>query len=192
MTPEHLQQLLDEWPLYFKKLSLFANHRLRQRYWRGEQSAFVPGGYEPEDIAEEAILDVVEGRRQWNPKEEPDLLRFLFGVVNSKISNLSNKTENKIERRVEEDVVESVASKSAPPTTALEDGDFILGFMEYLEDDRELSDVVDCLISGCMERAAIADRLSVSPDEITNRKKRLKRKTNDYIEQARTIRRPTA
>ena len=43
---------------------------------------------EPEDIVQKAICLVFEGKRQWNPAEEPDLQRYLaLSVIRSLISN---------------------------------------------------------------------------------------------------------
>lgn len=86
-----------------KRLTYHADCKLMRLRWRGltiRSGGAVPGGVEATDLAAQAIVDVIEGTRKWDPVKDPDLLRFLKGVVDSKVSNLVNSAENKASRRV--------------------------------------------------------------------------------------------
>ena len=71
--------------------------------WRGlslKRGGSIPGGVEPSDIAAQAIIDVIDGTRAWDPERHVDLLRYLKGVIDSQVSNLVNLAENKTSRRM--------------------------------------------------------------------------------------------
>jgi len=95
LTPEALskfnQTVTDE---FIERLAIFALRRKRSRYWRGVWDGHLPGGKEVADIVQEALDDVLLGRRTWNPEKHPDLLDFMRSVVNSKISHLLTGSEN--------------------------------------------------------------------------------------------------
>ena len=188
MVNEHLRTILDDetWLLYFKRLTVYANKLIESHYWRGEQNGPVPGGKEAEDFATEAILDVYTGKRAWDPKQEPELLRHLFGVVKSAINNRSTQEQNKRDNRLDEneDYQERIESSNDPSRLqTMEDADFVLEICEHLVDEPELLEVAECIMDGCVERAEIAHCLKLTPNEVTNRRKRLKRKLGTYAEQ---------
>ena len=56
-------------------------------------------GLKPKDIVQEAKTLVFEGKRKWNPARDPDLTKYLAGVISSLISNESNLVEHKYRDR---------------------------------------------------------------------------------------------
>lgn len=188
MENEHLRTILDEetWLLYLKRLTVYADMSIKKHYWRGETGGPVPGGKEAGDFAMDAIMDVYTGKRAWDPEQEPDVLRHLFGVVKSAISNSSTEKQNKQDNRLDDDDDYQENAESANDPSRLqkmEDADFVLEVCEHLKDEPELLEVAECIMNGCLKRAEIARCLKLTPDEVTNRRKRLERKLGTYAEQ---------
>lgn len=80
---ESVLQLLDEhdWSKTIYALSAYVISLCR---WK---KITLPSGVEESDIAMQAIEKVYTGERNWNPGQEPDLLRYLKGVARSLVSN---------------------------------------------------------------------------------------------------------
>ena len=185
MVNEHLQATLDEktWQLYLKRLTVYAHKLIKSHYWRGELGGLVPSGKEAEDFAMDAILDVYTGKRAWDSNQEPDLLKHLFGVVKSMISNQSKKAQNKQDDRLDDnDDYEEYAESSNDPSrlAEMEDVEYVVEVCDHLEDEPELLEVVECIMKGCLKRAQIAECLGLTRDEVTNRRKRLNRKLEAF------------
>jgi len=171
---EDIRRLLDEqpWDDWLKRLTLYAKGQLWWRTWRGELGGSVPGGREPADFALEAIKDVYTGVRQWDPATCPDLLQYLFGVVQSKVSNACNAAENTQERREDPEF---------RPVAIDKDDDFLYGFLTEIENEPELVKVVELMMDGYEGRAEIAARMCLEPSDVTNLQKKMKRRLRDYI-----------
>lgn len=94
VPPDTLDQLhAADWDQLFPDLVAFAS-------WRAVGLPFtkgggeLPQGYEPKDLAREAVTRVFEGRRVWDPARDPDLLDYLKGVVSSLASNLVTSADH--------------------------------------------------------------------------------------------------
>jgi len=159
------------WDNIFLRLTAYAQKLLKQLIWRGEQHGPVPGGREATDFASEAILAVYCGRRQWNPEKYPDLILYLLYVAKSLVSNAVMKVENQTEIRQPDD---ETAAPLDPDETV------VLDFLGYLQEEPELQRVVYCMIDGYTERAGIADKLGMTPSEVTNIRKKLARRLTAF------------
>lgn len=171
---EDLRELLDKqpWDDYLARLTLFAKKRLDILTWRGVAGGPVPGGMEAADFAGKAIEDVYAGVRRWDPAACPDLLQYLFGVVQSNISNACTAKENPQERRA--DPEEEFSSSD-------QDDAFLSGFLSEIEDEPELMKVVELMMDGHTDRVEIAAQMGLQPSDITNLRKKMKRRLRDYI-----------
>lgn len=89
-----LLEILDaqDWPSIIVKLYAHSLFRLK---WFGLTGETWLQGRQYKDFAHEAVTLLYEGRRVWNPVDEPDLVRYLKSVINSLISNLLKSKENK-------------------------------------------------------------------------------------------------
>ena len=170
---KNVRELLDKqpWDDHFSRLTLYARRLLRARTWRGAPGGAAPGGREAADFALEAITDVYTGVRRWDPSTCPDLARFLFGVVRSKVSNACTAAENIRERR-EEPGLELPSHNS--------DDTFLWGFLSEIEDEPELVKVVELIMDGYADRADIAARMGLKPSDITNLQKKMRRRLREY------------
>lgn len=89
-----LLEILDaqDWPSIIVKLYAHSLFRLK---WFGLTGETWLQGRQYKDFAHEAVTLLYEGRRVWNPVDEPDLVRYLKSVINSLISNLLKSKESK-------------------------------------------------------------------------------------------------
>jgi hypothetical protein len=161
------------WKDIYEMLTAYACMLVRQHVWRGELGGPVPGGREGEDFASEAIIDVYDGTREWNPSKQPDLAAHLRGIVKSKVSNATGLSENKKERRQLEEQEEE-------GTHCDPDDAFFWAFLGYVDDDPLLQQILECYYDGCMQRADVAARLNLSESDITNARKRLSRRLTAF------------
>jgi len=196
LTPEALskfnQTVTDE---FIERLAIFALRRKRSRYWRGVWDGHLPGGKEVADIVQEALDDVLLGRRTWNPEKHPDLLDFMRSVVNSKISHLLTGSENLSDElataATHEDGTDHFDTLQSKNTATAADQlktkedeernyDLIFRFYDFVAGDPLVHGLVGCTIEGVTKRAEIAAALKVKEQEITNANKRLDRCFKDF------------
>src|SRR4051812_49405967 len=91
----------EQWEELTERLTLHAHYKMAGLTWRGlklSKGGSIPKGFEPEDIAQRAILAVVEGKRACSTAQMSTFerfLEFLTGVVDSYISHLVTSAENK-------------------------------------------------------------------------------------------------
>lgn len=57
----------------------------------------VPSHFGPGDFVQEAYKRLYNGKRNWNPKKDPDLLKYLNSVIDSLISAAIKSNDNKID-----------------------------------------------------------------------------------------------
>ena len=196
LTPEALAQfenaVTDE--EFMERLLSFTLRRIRSRNWRGVWDGHLPGGKDVPDIVQEAIADVLVGKRTWNPEKDPDVLNFMRSVVNSKISGLRTSSEN-----VNGKLAVATGDDDRDPLENLSDGneadaamqlqekedeernsELLLLFYDSVAGDQLIQGIVGCTIEGVAKRAEIAAALGVKEQEITNANKRLERCFRDF------------
>ena len=196
LTPAALVQLekavTDE--VFMEKLLSFTLRRKRARYWRGVWDGHLPDGQDVADIVQEAITDVVHGKRAWNPEKNPDLLSFMQSVVNSKISGLRTSAENvnlKLKVATGEDSRDPLETLPADTGTdaamqlqeqedEVRNSNLIFLFYDFTAGDKLIQGIVGCAIEGVTKRAEIAAALKVKEQEITNANKRLERSFKEF------------
>jgi DNA-directed RNA polymerase specialized sigma24 family protein len=175
-----------------KRVILHAHRKISGRYWRGVWNGSVPGGKEAEDLAYEALGDVLSGKRRWDPEEDPSFLRYLCGVVDSKVSKLVNRPENRNELRapINQEGGEHLEYFDALPDAAAivpddqliseeteqANNQLLVALLEFVGDDPMLVSLLECFIDGVEGRANIASKLGTSPHEVTLAQKRLDRR----------------
>ncbi|OFV79813.1 MAG: hypothetical protein A2W26_11575 [Acidobacteria bacterium RBG_16_64_8] len=114
----------DGWRSIILGLTNYAVIRARRLRWRTPAGTLAEGK-EAADLAMEAISQVWRGERVWSPDARPDLLQFLKGVVDSRLSHLVESADH-VKRRVaavagaeEEDALTGVADPAPTPEEAL-------------------------------------------------------------------------
>ena len=189
--PADVRQLLDEhpWEETTARLLRHAQNKIRRLTWRGSWGGVPPGGIQPDDIVHEVYEKVLAGTRKWEPAKQPDLFEYLRDQVDSEISNLVTSSDNKrvrAEGNLRPGVLEKVDEES-PEEILLdkerkrESDEFVLGFMEFLEGQPELQQIVEAIVGGVEKRAELATHLHTTVEQIDSCKKRLKRRLEEYV-----------
>jgi len=188
-----------DWASIGIQLVAHAVFRARGLAWRTADHAELADGLQPEDLAQEAIRKVLQGKRRWDPERGP-LLPFLKGVVDSEVSHLAESKDNELQHRFPDgddgDEWVDRAEFFAPgndsagilpaPIAPLPDAERIKreGFADQrlstlftaADGTKELQDVLDTIMTeGEWKPSGIAEHLGVPVPEVNNRLKRLRR-----------------
>lgn len=84
----------DEWhsiALDLTRHTLSVSRRLR---WRTRNARELPGGETVDSIPSKAIEKVFLGERDCDPENEPDITKYLMGVIDSLLNHLAESQEN--------------------------------------------------------------------------------------------------
>lgn len=98
----------EEWAKLIKELGRYALSVSRRLRWRTSNPYELPGGETIDSIVSKAIKLVltgafeyagegdrpVPGVRRWNPQKDPDLKKYLMGVIRSVLNHLATGDEN--------------------------------------------------------------------------------------------------
>ena len=176
----------DQWSELTERLTLYASCKVIKRYWRGlrvkKGQSFM--GFDAADIAANAIVRVIVGKRKWNVEAYPNFSRFLESVVDSIISALVRSPENRRVRRLEPVEDDESCGSGFEPASGMATPDEICELAEWGEKfktalDKELGDdsvskgLFECLHAGITDRSEIAEYLELTVTEIYNAQKRL-------------------
>lgn len=175
-----------------KRLTLYADRKLVRLRWRGIQGGAPPRGIQAEDLAAEAITRVIEGKRAWDQQEQPDVLQFLKGIVDSLVSQLVNSFDNRRTRRLgptgvgeEGSAAPTFAGRELDPAQFVADREaaerFRAPILKALEGDAVASQVFECLEADITKPSEIAEYLGISVTDINNAQKRLWRKVENAL-----------
>jgi DNA-directed RNA polymerase specialized sigma24 family protein len=193
------------WEDTIPRLELYAIRKAKRLYWQGMMNGNMPSGKEAQDVVQDAIEDVLTGRRSWNPATQPDLFVHLRSIVDSKLSHLVDSKENRSVRSesalgVKNEDANKVASLARLPDSSpsqfetllqAEAEDFFWGFYECLAGEPLLQNIIECIDAGIDKPGEIAAHLGVPPKEMYNARKRLQRRVNEYRAQRAQKRSPT-
>lgn len=179
-----------QWTVIVNRLTLHADNKLRRLIWRGvpgRQGGTPAGGVRAEDLAADAIIDLLEGRRVWDFSRNPDLLDWLRDVIDSKVSHLVECKENRVLRRflaeMNEAEITAVSRSSAatqrPPDVELAEADDIKELCESIRVEFAGDDVASrlfrCCVDGVSKPAEMAVALELPVQTIYDAQKRLRR-----------------
>ena len=161
-----------DWALIMEKLYAHSLIRLR---WFGLTSEKRMQGKEFKDFANEAVTRFFEGKRKWDSKQEPELLNFLKGVVNSLIWSLY-KSKERI--GLSDLDISEVTSDEKLLNMMIEakiiNDDLIDKIEDTILHDELMWLVFKSLVEG-MKPIDIHDKYGDSIDDIRNAQKRLRR-----------------
>lgn len=185
MNDAQLEELLE-------RLTCHAIYKLLRLRWRGltlKQGGSIPGGVEARDLATDAVIDVINGTRTWDPAIP--LLLFLKGVVDSKVSNLVTSAENRTTRRFpaatdDSELPEPCVDGQAPdPAAAVADADSMQVFRDEVvaavRNDPLVLRIFECLENDITKPSEMAVVLDQELREINNAQKRLRNKVSKVL-----------
>lgn len=134
----------------------------------------IPADSEPDDFVQEALRAVLFGERNWNRDVYPTLLEFLKSVVDSMLSNWgrlvafrTQQATSSIENTPEIANVEGISTERCR-----EIENELYRILEGRDDAVELLAVLEGELD-MKKRGEIAEEWGLTPDEVTNARKRL-------------------
>lgn len=185
---------LVEWNDIAKKLLAYTS-KLFYRY--GGKNVMLSGGYSADDVAQEIVKRVLAGTRKWNPERHGDLSEYLMGQAFSIIYHWRNSWSGSIES-IEPNGDEITAAEyfdismlevERTVRPHLDSPEQIMLEKEISIEKNKLSDLVvdaaigdpelEALVETFLDsdkkyqRRYIAEKLGTTPDDVTNRWKRL-------------------
>jgi hypothetical protein len=161
--------------------------------WRGlrlSKGGSIPKGFEPQDMAQRAVLAVLQGKRACSAAQMASFdafLEFLKGVVDSFISHLVTGAENRRSRRMSETNEDQPAPQDVlledpfpPPDKVVEDREYLQRFrdelVKELAGDARAMDILTCIEAGYVKKQEMAELLGCPVKELYDAQKRYQRK----------------
>lgn len=164
-----------DWDALSYSLESFAHRLVYGRY--------IPGGWSPEDLVQNAVAKLLAGKRRWNPNMV-DLWGFLCGIIRSDLSHALTKAPLE---HGEDSAGSDGRQDSQPHNPAIQ--------VEYEQQRRALLDALPhdlrtvaavVIDEELFEPRDIAQRLGMSRTDIYNAQKRLRRiLPSDLVSKAR-------
>jgi len=170
----HLESLDGiDWEDVGIRLTAYSTWKAANLRWRTGRAGDLAAGKTPEDVAEDAIWKVFEGRRRWDPQRGP-LLPYLRRVVDSLMNELAESADNRRQQRLDEDGLPHRAAADGDPGAA-ERVERLRAVLAR-EDKPDLLAIVDAVVQSCEPTPqAIAGQLGTTVLDVNNRLKRLRR-----------------
>lgn len=190
----------DDWHEIVLELERHALSVSRDLRWRTPNPVELPGGETVDSIVSKAIEKLFSGQRQWDPEREPDIRKYLKGVIDSLLSHLAESQENTLITKVPEPGSENApawesgspkrdptAGWLAPPTgspeaallqqeqAALEDKALEM-LLDECSEDPVLMAVLEAMMDGYDKAAEISKHKGIPQKDVYNASKRLDRK----------------
>lgn len=174
----------DLTPAAYKSLVSYAQYILDYSYLWRRVDKVSPGGKTAEDFVQETLLKLLDGDRELYENSEYDFISSLRGHIKSVISSTFRRKEHQVttntlepvDNNNDDDQETEIEDGSLSNLTLIELQESIESVYRYVGNDDELKDLIMCYEGGIYKRKEIADFLEISPDDVTNRVKRLHRK----------------
>lgn len=205
LNPEIRNALENEsdetWKALTQRLLLYVVYLVRGRRWRGRGNGIPPDGHDPESIVAEAFKELFAGS-DWQPSGNPytpdelqnELRRLAYNIVHRVDRRLENHLtvsgedfSHSDDELREESFFNNVAgAHPQPDQEALRNEAvglvkaFQNEFKTFLGIEQRLIAIFDCICKGITKRNDQAGLLNISPQEVTNARKRLDRKLDEF------------
>ena len=182
----------DQYCKALDRLIIYAQRKFIRLGWRNKDGFRSPQGQGPDDIASEAIVRIIEGRRIYDKEKCPDFEKFLNGCVDSIISHIIDSPDfNKskampciITNGGETEEMEYEGRETDPLQTCIEK-DTVKQIESILEknfsEDKIVLGIFECFKEGIYKRSELSMLLEVDVKEIDNAQKRLQRAMDKYL-----------
>jgi hypothetical protein len=193
----------EVWATLTKRLIAYAVVLIRGRRWRGSHGGVPPDGQTAQSIAADAVAALFGGT-DWQPTGNPysrqELEFELMRIVRNIIRNLERRKENSVVlnepdlSHKDEDVSNETFFNNVGGNSPRADEEaqrseaaallkkFQDEFRVFLGPEDRLRNIFNCVCEGVVKRDEQAKLLSVTPQEITNARKRLDRKLDQFAE----------
>jgi hypothetical protein len=179
LTQDRQRQLLD-------RLTIYAERKYKRLGWFKDGHYRSPSGQGPEDVAAEAIVRLIQGRRNYDEQKYPDLTVYLRNVVDSIVSHVIKSID--FEKRksmpytlTEDGKIEEIEIENGgdDPSMVLIKKELVekintLLYEKFAQDDIVLG-ILECMKAGIDKPSDIAEYLDIKTSDINNAQKRLRR-----------------
>ena len=133
----------------------------------------VPGSFTADDFVQDAYERVHIGERNWNPKKNPDLCKYLASVIDSLITAAIKSKYNKLSQ-IDLTVYDPEVSDNI--FDDVEASELYDSIIEAIKDDDDLQMLFCCMTDyGKVKPQDIAEELQWDVKKVNNLKKKLKR-----------------
>ena len=176
----------EQWQEYLERLTKYTVGRFRYLGWLDGRIG--PKGKGPQDIALDAILSVLNGKRRYNREAYPNFMDFLKSVADSCINHFMKlaKDESKIikptptiiteQGKREEVELEDKGVGVAQICVNKEIAEKVKNILsQEFSDDLAVKGILECLEAGITKDSDMAEILGIDVKDIYNAKKRLQR-----------------
>jgi hypothetical protein len=179
LTQDQQRQLLD-------RLTIYTERKYRRLGWCKNGQYRSPSGQGPDDVAAEAIVRLVEGRRNYDEQKCPDLLVYLRNVVDSIVSHIIESTDFEKTKSMphvltEDGEIEEIEIKTGgdDPSLVNMQKDLVEKINTVLQErfaqDNIVLGILECMKAGIGKLSEIAEYLDVKTSDVNNAQKRLRR-----------------
>ncbi len=190
----------DEWRDIALELERYALSVSRDLRWRTRNPVELPGGETVTSIVSKAVEKLFGGDREWDPEKEPDIRKYLRGVIDSLLNHLAESQDNTLitvapepgspnhlawesgSRKRDPAVDWLVPPQRSPDAALLQQQqaaleDRALGLlMDECGDNPVLMAVLEAMMDGYDKPAEISKHKGISVKDVYNAIKRLDRK----------------
>ena len=189
----------ENWAKLSKEAFWYARRLVSYRWWRGNSNGVLPEGYDPESIANEAVAELFNGKCQLKPDYKPEELRYeLRRLVYNQVHRFNRRKETWLVRS-EVDLTPAPLREQGrsildelPGTDEWPDAQairnegrliirrFIGEFSAFLWEEQDLRNLFECICGAFEKREEIARQLGVEVQVVTNARKRLDRRLDEF------------
>jgi hypothetical protein len=184
----------SQWEFLFQQTLLFAEYQVRRLRWRHQDDGILPGGFDPNSIAAQAIMEFL----QQCPEPPSDLQPILWEIKRLVLKHvtrlhhlkenwlLSNQADLALVRDQDGDLVSPLELLPAPdvqPDEALIRKESLVEYHQtkfrfevFLAKERRLITLFELNCDGISKPQTLAARLKLGVRTIENLQKRLRRK----------------
>ena len=166
------------WKSLLTRLTAVAFGWFNNRGCRDDEAVLPGTGMSAKDLAFKARLEFIKNESKYQTKSDEDRFRIMVTIMRNDFFDLVKRLETKrtvfLDSAADGRGFENLPDPNSGFATA-EAASVARSLYPLAEGERELIDLIDAVaIFGCRKREEIADLLAVSPQEITNRQKKLK------------------
>jgi hypothetical protein len=179
----------EDWASLRQETVAFAQEEIRRRKWRGARGGVLPGGRDAEDVAGQAIGELLSGKGRLAPGWTRErLVRELRRLVGRRVRVLHGLREASAMRSEWEAVAPQNGAEPVSVFEGMADGSEAAAerqemlvelrrvLEKHLEREPELRGLFGCLCAGITKPEEIARRLGMEQREVRNARKRLERR----------------
>ena len=189
----------ENWEKLSEEAFWYARRLVEQRWWRGDSDGVLPDGHDPDSIVNEAVAELFNGNCRLKPDYQPQELRYeLRRLVYNQVHRYVRRKETHLVksevdltpvslRELGRSILEKIPGRDEGPDEQAirKEGRklfrrFMVEFSAFLGKEQDLRDLFECLCEAFEKREEIAERLGVVVQTVTNARKRLDRRLDEF------------